>query len=120
MWCLQDPTGIGFKVFWVADLQIYVIYVSIEFLTFAGHFVSFQNCKTKPSPAGRVKNFHFSGQWLQPWWYIHLSPQDAKQLIQTQHAYRDPRGMVALAVEEWLLAVAWLKIQPSQLLVGQE
>eukprot|EP00434_Breviolum_minutum_P026614 symbB.v1.2.023524.t1/scaffold2155.1/size87741/5 len=56
-----------------------------------------------------VGMFHFSGIWLHPWWYIHLQPDQAFTLIQKQFAYRDRRGMVALAVSDWLSALEDLR-----------
>ena len=40
--------------------------------------------------------FHFSGQWLQPWWYIHLSPEAAMQDIRKHFACRDERGTLTV------------------------
>lgn len=49
-----------------------------------------------------VRMFHFSGTQLQPWWYLHLDVADAKAIVRSQFSARDSRGMVALAVSEWL------------------
>ena len=56
-----------------------------------------------------VRIFHFSGNSLQPWWYIHLQPGEAFTLIQKQFAFRDGRCMVALAVADWLSALQDLR-----------
>jgi hypothetical protein len=49
-----------------------------------------------------VRMFHFSGAHLQPWWYLHLDVADAKAILRSHFRARDSRGMVALAVSEWL------------------
>ncbi|CAK9062960.1 unnamed protein product [Durusdinium trenchii] len=56
-----------------------------------------------------VHMFHFSGQWLQPWWYIHLDPEDAMKVIKKHYACRDKRGMIALAVGDWLRGIQELQ-----------
>ena len=66
---------------------------------------------TKDSLSKSVCMFHFSGEWLQPWWYLHLTPDAAVQTIQRQYTKRDPRGMVALAVGDWISAVSDLQMR---------
>jgi hypothetical protein len=46
--------------------------------------------------------FHFSGTWLQPWWFIHLGAEKGHDFVRHQLEHRDPPGLVALAVHEWL------------------
>ena len=55
--------------------------------------------------AKNVRLFHFSGLWIMPWWYIHVTPQTAFNEISKAYSHRDSRGMVALAVKEWLIAL---------------
>ena len=50
----------------------------------------------------QIKMLHFSGTWIHPWWYIHLTPLDAKKKIESTYAQRDPGGMLAWAVSIWL------------------
>lgn len=66
----------------------------------------------------RVGMFHFSGTWLYPWWYSHLPPLEAMKMIKEQYKFRDARGMMALAVFDWLSALQELRkcesFQPEQ------
>ena len=50
----------------------------------------------------RVCMFHFSGTWLEPWWFLHLRAEAGHDFVRHQLEHRDPRGLVALAVYEWL------------------
>jgi hypothetical protein len=56
-----------------------------------------------------VGMFHFSGNYLEPWWYLHLSADRARASLRKQFRHRDARGMVALAISDWLLSVEELK-----------
>jgi hypothetical protein len=56
-------------------------------------------------PDKAVKMFHFSGQWLEPWWFLHLSPEAGEGFLQAHFGRRDGGGLLALAVREWLTAV---------------
>jgi hypothetical protein len=49
-----------------------------------------------------VKIFHFSGEWMHPWWFVHLSPAQGGAAVRRLLHHRDPRGLAALAIEEWL------------------
>ncbi|CAJ1410593.1 unnamed protein product [Effrenium voratum] len=68
----------------------------------------FELCETQEQLRS-VGMFHFSGLWLQPWWYLNMPPTEAHQQLKKQFDKRDPPGMVALAVAEWLLAAQELK-----------
>lgn len=57
-----------------------------------------------------VKMFHFSGTHLQPWWYLHLDVIDVEAILRSHFQARDSRGMVALAVSEWLRGIKDLLI----------
>ena len=52
-----------------------------------------------------VKMFHFSCKWVEPWWFLSTCFHEALLLAGTQFEHADPRGMIALAVAEWLPAV---------------
>ena len=56
-----------------------------------------------------VHMFHFSGTWLEPWWFIHLFSEQGFAFVQHQMEHRDPRGMVALAVYEWLHGIEQMR-----------
>lgn len=62
--------------------------------------------------------FHFSGTFLEPWWYLHLAADRADFLLQKQFQVRDTRGMIALAVSDWLSSVA--ELRKSKFLSCQE
>ena len=52
-----------------------------------------------------VNMFHFSGRNLEPWWFLHHSATTSNADLIGQYLERDFRGMLALAVSEWLQAV---------------
>ena len=58
-----------------------------------------------------VNLFHFSGNYLQPWWYLWLlsddnfSMKEAETIIDLEFSETDPQGRIGLAVCEWLDAV---------------
>lgn len=49
-----------------------------------------------------VRMFHFSGTWLEPWWFLHLRSREGHDFVRRELEHRDPTGLVALAVEQWL------------------
>lgn len=53
----------------------------------------------------KVAMFHFSGKWLEPWWFLDKPPREALAFAKKQFQNQDPRGMIALSVSEWLSAV---------------
>jgi len=53
----------------------------------------------------KVAMFHFSGKWLEPWWFLDKPPREALAFARAQFKHQDPRGMIALSVAEWLSAV---------------
>jgi lipopolysaccharide biosynthesis glycosyltransferase len=53
----------------------------------------------------KVHMFHFSGTWLEPWWFIHLRAEDGHNFVRHELEHRDPPGLVALAVKEWLVGM---------------
>ena len=60
--------------------------------------------------AEKVKMFHFSGVHLHPWWYLHLLEEDdaiqgVEEAIDFEFYARDGRGLIGLAVREWLEGV---------------
>ncbi|CAE8605029.1 unnamed protein product, partial [Polarella glacialis] len=60
---------------------------------------------TEDDLANSVGMFHFSGTHLEPWWYLHLSAASAKAVLRSHFRNRDSRGMVALAVCDWLQGI---------------
>lgn len=60
-----------------------------------------------------VKIFHFSGQKVSPWWYIHLSPEAAKEAAGKEFQHRDPRRLIATALWQWVLAVDELRTEAA-------
>eukprot|EP00930_Biecheleria_cincta_P046206 TRINITY_DN31875_c0_g1_i1.p1 TRINITY_DN31875_c0_g1~~TRINITY_DN31875_c0_g1_i1.p1 ORF type:complete len:460 (-),score=83.08 TRINITY_DN31875_c0_g1_i1:163-1503(-) len=68
--------------------------------------------------AKAIGMFHFSGTFLEPWWYLHLTSDRAQALLRKQFQTRDARGMIALAVAEWLSSVA--ELRKSAMLGRQE
>ena len=56
-----------------------------------------------------VNMFHFSGTYLKPWWYLYLlkshTLQDSEAIIDSEFYERDRRGLIGLAVREWLEGV---------------
>jgi hypothetical protein len=62
--------------------------------------------------SSEVAMFHFSGTFLEPWWYLHLSrwpAETAKARLQRQFHEHDSRGMIALALSDWLGALQELR-----------
>lgn len=52
---------------------------------------------------------HFSGRYCQPWWFLHLTPDQAKTALQDHLGDRDALGVVPFAIAEWLLAIEELQ-----------
>jgi len=52
-----------------------------------------------------VKVFHFSGTKYEPWWYAHMSPEEAYEDALERWRHRDPRLLVAVAIREWRTAL---------------
>ena len=53
-------------------------------------------------PLRDISMFHFSGVHVQPWWFLHMAPEEAKRVLRDMFRHRDPRGAIATAVSEWL------------------
>ena len=56
-----------------------------------------------------LRCFTFSGKWVESWWFLNTLCQEAVALARKLFEHSDPRGMIALAVAEWLPAVAQLE-----------
>ena len=65
--------------------------------------------KNKDELLRNVKMFHFSGKWVEPWWFLNTFFHEAVAFARKQFEHSDPRGMIALAVAEWLSAVSELE-----------
>jgi hypothetical protein len=67
-------------------------------------------CDSQLSLQEGVRMFHFSGTWLEPWWFINRSAEDGFEFVRHQLEHRDPAGMVALAVGEWLRGIEQMQL----------
>lgn len=52
-----------------------------------------------------VNVFHFSGTKLHPWWYCDLSPEETYQEAEREWNHRDPRRLIATALQHWRQAL---------------
>ena len=69
------------------------------------------------NPAELRKNvhmWHFSGTWLQPWWFLIFEPAQAFDFLLGNHSSTDESGMAATAVQEWLQAFRQLAQEDVQ------
>ena len=69
--------------------------------------------------------FHFSGEYLEPWWYIHflrsgISVPEMEKKVSEQFQIRDPCGRLAWVVSTWLETVLELGVHKACSVLFQE